>query len=336
LFGRAPTAKIPDSFSVPVFAKSSLFKRGDVCISLAATWGIPRYGDVIAVNTRQSGVNCINLIYDLIPTLYPQWVLPDHHVFITTWVRQQIENADVILTISEFQKKEISNYIADQQLSPKPIEFIRLGDNPNLAASANDQLQIPRYVPDRKFAIFVSTIDVRKNQGLLYHVWRQLAEDLGSQCPQLLLIGSEHLHVTDILYQIRNDSRVRGLVVHLRGVTDEELAWYYRHCEFTLYPSFYEGWGLPVSESLSLGKYCIAGNRASLPEAGGDLIDYFDPRDFVGCYNLVYRAVTDPEYVRRCEERIRANYEAHSWAKTAAHISEIVDRLGGPDQSPAA
>ncbi len=336
LFGIGPVRTSSPAFN-SVSAESVLFKRGDVCISLSATWGLPHYGDTIAANTRQSGAKCINLIYDLIPTLYPQWVLPDHHVFITAWVRQQIENADLILTISEFQKKEISKYIVDQRLSLKPIEFVQLGDNPNFKASAtgDEPLPLPRFVPDRKFAIFVSTIDVRKNQGLLYHVWCRLAEELGSQCPQLLLIGSEHLHVSDILYQIRTDSRVRGLVVHLRNITDKELAWYYRNCAFTIYPSIYEGWGLPISESLSLGRYCIAGNRTSLPEAGGDLVDYFDPFDFAACYNLVYRAVTDPEYVRQCEERIRTNYVPHTWAMTAAHISEIVDRVGSLDRQAA-
>lgn len=333
-FGVGLSAKASNPALKPAPAESILFKRGDVCISLAATWGLTHYGDVIADNKRQGGAKCINLLYDLIPTLYPQWVLPDHHVFITAWVRQQIANADVILTISEFQKKEISGYIADQQLSPKPIEVIRLGDNPHFKASATktEPLPFPDFVPGRKFAIFVSTIDVRKNQGLLYHVWCRLAEELGPQCPQLLLIGSEHLHVSDLLYQIRNDDRIRGLVVHLRNITDQELAWYYQNCAFTIYPSIYEGWGLPISESLSLGRYCIAGNRTSLPEAGGDLVDYFDPFDFAACYKLVYRAATDPDYVKKYEERIRANYVPHTWAMTAAQISHVVDQVGGSDR----
>ena len=159
--------------------------------------------------------------------------------------------------------------------------------------------------------------------------------ELGPDCPQLVLVGTIHLHVSDFLHQIRNDRLVNRLIVHLHDVADEELAWYYRHCAFTIYPSIYEGWGLPISESLSLGRYCIAGNRTSLPEAGGDLVDYFDPLDFAGCYKLVYRAVTDPDYVRQCEERIRTNYVPHTWAMTAAHISEIVDRIGGLDRQAA-
>lgn len=317
--------------------KTILFQPGDVCLSLSATWGFPHYGDVIAANSRASGAKCINMLYDLIPTLFPQWVLPGHSQMITLWVRQQIQNADVVLTISKFQKEEISKFIAADKLPVRPVEVIHLGDNPKFVtpATASASLPLPRYVPERKFVVCVATIDVRKNHSLLYQVWRRLTEELGPDCPQLVLVGTIHLHVSDFLHQIRNDRLVNRLIVHLHDVADEELAWYYRHCAFTIYPSIYEGWGLPISESLSLGRYCIAGNRTSLPEAGGDLVDYFDPLDFAGCYKLVFRAVTDPDYVRQCEERIRTNYVPHTWAMTAAHISEIVDRIGGLDRQAA-
>lgn len=309
--------------------KTILFQPGDVCLSLSATWGFSHYGDVIAANNRASGAKCVNMLYDLIPTLFPQWVSPGHSQMITLWVRQQIQNADVVLTISKFQKEEISRYIATDKLPVRPVEVIHLGDNPKLVttATAGASLPLPRYVPERRFVICVSTLDVRKNHGLLYNVWRRLTEELGPDCPQLVLIGTPHLYVADLLHQISNDRLVNRLIVQLHDVADEELAWYYRHCEFTIYPSVYEGWGLPISESLSLGRYCIAGNKTSLPEAGGDLVNYFDPLDFVSCYQLVHRAVTDPAYVKQCEQRIRANYISHTWTMTAAHISEIVDRI---------
>jgi glycosyltransferase involved in cell wall biosynthesis len=335
LFGESRTAESPTPVRVP--PESILFKRGDVCLSLSATWGLPHYGDVITANTSANGAKCINMIYDLIPTLFPQWVLPGHSQMITLWARRQIENADVVLTISKFQKEEISRYILADKLPDRTIEVIHLGDNPKLVAAtaADASLPLPRYVPKRKFVICVSTLDVRKNHRLLYNVWCRLADELGPDCPQLLLIGAPHLHVSDLLYQIHNDRLVNRLIIHLHDATDEELAWYYRHCQFTVYPSMYEGWGLPISESLSLGKYCIAGNKTSLPEAGGDLVDYFDPLDFVGCYKLVYKAVTDPDYVEQYERRIRASYVPHTWTMAAAHISEIVDRIADSGQREA-
>lgn len=319
------------------YPETKLFQSGDVFISLSATWGLPHYGDVVAANKLQGRVKCINLIYDLIPTLFPQWMLPGTSDVVTYWARQQMANADVILTISEFQKSEISRYMECEKISHRPIEVIRLGDNPGLMAdvAADTRLPLPRYIPERKFVICVSSLDVRKNQALLYHVWQRLAEGLGPNCPKLLLIGTPQLYISDLLHQMRADRSVNELIIHLDDVVDEELAWYYRNCEFTIYPSIYEGWGLPISESLSLGRYCIAGNRTSLPEAGGDLVDYFDPFDFAGCYKLVHRAITDLDYVKQCEQRIRTNYVAHSWAMTAAQISAIVDKISADDRQEA-
>ena len=61
--------------------------------------------------------------------------------------------------------------------------------------------------------------------------------------------------------------------------SDAELAFLYRNCRFTVFPSLYEGWGLPIGESLWFGKLCIASKTSSMPEVGGDLVDYVDPKD---------------------------------------------------------
>jgi hypothetical protein len=92
----------------------------------------------------------------------------------------------------------------------------------------------------------------------------------------------------------------------------------------------YEGWGLPIAESLAAGKYCIAGNATSLPEVGGDFIDYFDPMDYPACYRLVHRAVTDPGYVRQREERISAGYKTSTWRMAAERVSRLADELLDP------
>ena len=325
------TAIVPESAGV----RSIVFQTDDVCLSLSASWGIHRYGETIAANKAKYHFKCVSMIYDLIPTLYPQWLTPGVSRVVTLWVRQQIRNADVILTISNFQKEEIAKYIRDERLPLPPIEVVRLGDNPNFFGrkGAGSSPPLPRFVPDRKFTICVSTLDIRKNQSVLYQVWRRLAEDLGDECPQLLLIGTPHLYVTDLLYQIRHDRLVNRLIVPLTGITDEELAWYYSRCQFTLYPSIYEGWGLPISESLAVGKYCIAGDRTSLPEAGGDFVDYFDPLDVPACYRLVRRAIEDPEYVRMREANIRENYKPYPWRMTAESISRIADECIASDVS---
>jgi glycosyltransferase involved in cell wall biosynthesis len=305
-----------------------IFAPNDVCISMSPSWGNPEYADEIARNKLGGEVKCVNMIYDLIPTLFPEWLPGGWSEIFDPWARRQIANADVVLTISEYQKVEIANYMRTRGLPSKRIEVMIMGDNPPLLANEPAaEIALPRYVPRRKFVLFVATVDVRKNHLCTYHVWRRLSSSLGEDCPELVLIGVNGHFVEDLFHQIRNDGLVKNLISHLQGVTDEELAWYYANCLFTIYPSLYEGWGLPVAESLAVGRYCVASNSSSLPEAGREFPDYFDPLDFAECYRLVHRAVTNPQYVQAREQRIRAEYKPRTWRMAAQQVSDLVDTL---------
>jgi glycosyltransferase involved in cell wall biosynthesis len=171
---------------------------------------------------------------------------------------------------------------------------------------------------------------VRKNHQLSYHVWRRLVEKHGRErVPRLALVGRPGWLTGDLLTQMRSDPLTRDHILLLHDVRDAELAWLYRHCLFTLYPSLYEGWGLPVAESLAAGKYCIASNSSSIPEIAGSLIDYHDPHDSAGCLSLVERALFDGTFLRKREEQIRAGYRITSWRACAAQVLDRIRRHTG-------
>jgi glycosyltransferase involved in cell wall biosynthesis len=128
--------------------------------------------------------------------------------------------------------------------------------------------------------LFVSTIEIRKNHRLLVRVWRRLIARHGTEAvPALIFAGQIGWMVDDLLADLAESGHLGGKIEHRPGLSDEELDEAYRSCLFTVFPSFCEGWGLPIAESLAHGKFCVASNRTSIPEVGGDLIDYFDPSD---------------------------------------------------------
>jgi glycosyltransferase involved in cell wall biosynthesis len=111
----------------------------------------------------------------------------------------------------------------------------------------------------------------------------------------------------------------------LHGVEDAELAWYYRHCAATIYPSRYEGWGLPVAESLGYGRLCLSSSATSMPEISRDLPEFFDPLDAHGLVALVERTLREPDWVRDREAEIRSKFEATPWTHTAGEVLVAVD-----------
>ena len=156
-----------------------------------------------------------------------------------------------------------------------PIEVVELGSGLSDRPVAEEPR--PAGIP-QPYVLFVSTIEIRKNHRLLVRVWRRLMERHGADAvPVLVFAGQIGWLVDDLLAELAASDYLGGKIVLMPGLSDAELRQAYRGCLFTVFPSLCEGWGLPVAESLAQGKFCVASNRTSIPEVGGDLIDYFDP-----------------------------------------------------------
>lgn len=303
---------------------------GDALVSVGATWCLPGHAEAAAV-LRSRGVLVARMIYDLIPTIKPQWLEPQHTQAITLWVREVLTGSDRVLTISEYSRREIEHYCAECRFDQPPLSVVRLGDVLETTTSGRGPAALPKFVPSRPFFLCVSTLDVRKNHRLLYDAWTRLAARRGDACPDLVCIGMAHLHVTDLLRELRQDRAVNRRIHVLHGVEDFELDWYYKNCAATVYPSKYEGWGLPVAESLGHGRLCLASHATSIPEISGDLPEFFDPFDVHGVAGLVERVLDDPAWVQEREERIREEFQPTEWRETAA---QVIAALEAPAAQP--
>src|SRR5437660_11261798 len=142
-----------------------------------------------------------------------------------------------------------------------------------LTAGTQTRISLPpRYV------LYVSTIEHRKNHRLLVRVWQRLLERHGANLvPNLIFAGKIGWLVEDLLADLEASNYLNGKIILLRSLSDAQLHEAYSSCLFTVFPSLCEGWGCPVAESLAHGKFCVASNHTAIPEAGGNLIDYFDP-----------------------------------------------------------
>ncbi len=311
----APVAAVPPDPSGP-------FAPGDVLLSLGASWPIDGHAEATA-SLRARGVCVLRMIYDLIPTIKPQWADEPAVRQATRWVRNVLTESDHVLTISEFSRGEIEKYCAESRFTLPPLSVVRLGDE--LGSGGDEPPPLPRFVPQRPFFVCVSTLDVRKNHRLLYDTWQVLAARDPAHCPDLLCLGMPHAFVTDLLWEMRQDRAVNGRIHLLEGIEDAELAWYYRHCAATIYPSRYEGWGLPVAESLGQGRLCLASNATSIPEISPGLPEFFHPLDALGLAALVERTLRDPEWVRAREAEIRARFVPTPWSRTAGQVRVAIE-----------
>ncbi len=142
--------------------------------------------------------------------------------------------------------------------------------------------------------------------------------------PTLVFAGAVGWMVGDLMKAIESTNRLDGKLVLIHEPDDATLCALYQACRFTLFMSHYEGWGLPVSDSLAFRKICIASNKTAIPEAGGDFCPYVDPDNTTGAYELIRQLIENPNELMRLEERLRTQYKPVLWSTTARAVIEAV------------
>ncbi|MGP9811531.1 glycosyltransferase family 4 protein [Rhodopseudomonas sp. NSM] len=308
----------------------------EVLLLAGENWSRVDY-EAVARMRSERGTRVAAVCQDFIPVVAPQFFADGEFVTkFESYAQFLIRECDLVVSISESTRNDVRAYAqrhggVDGGLRGA-IEVVHLGADLATPAAARRPAALTDAQAQR-FVLSVSTIQSRKNFDLLYHLWRRLTEQGTPNLPTLVIVGQPGFGSSDLLWQIAHDPVTASSIVHLPRAGDDELAWLYQHCAFTLYPSFYEGWGLPVSESLAFGKYCLASNTSSLPEAGAGLAGHLDPLDFAAWRDAVLDLIGSPEQLAKYEAAIRANYRPVTWAQSARRLAEVLRSLSAAPHS---
>lgn len=302
-------------------ARTVRFSSENVLINLGTSWSDRNYLlDVRCIRSR-GGVVYVPLVFDLIPLIGPNWFMQSLVRDYRAWFGSLLHSADGCLAISEATRRDLVQKSADWN-APMPMEsvpVVRLdGDFRQMAADAG-ALRV-HGLEAHHYVLFVSTLEPRKNHREAFKAWMMLAESLGEAAmPRLVCVGGRGWLNEDLHQMLRRYPSLRRMVIVLHGIPDDVLAALYEHCLFALYPSFYEGWGLPVSEALSYGKVPAISAVSSLPEAGGRFARYFDPYDARAIAATV-RALLDDDTRRAVEQAIQRDYVPRTWQNIASDL----------------
>jgi len=295
----------------------------DIILLLGEQWlfeACQKHLDDIKKNKR---VVIINLIYDLVPFFMPELYWDGFPQQYISTITKSINISDRIIVISENTRKDLVRLFP--HIAANRIDKVRLGDDfsSTLDRLNNDKAKTTIHI-DGEFVLCVGTIQPRKNHALLLTVWRRLLLERKMKCPKLVIVGKIGWNVENLLYYVDNNPELKEHIIVLDNVDDFNLVQLYSKCLFTVYPSLYEGWGLPIGESLSLGKLCLVSETSSMTEIAGELVDYFSPYDSGMLYDLVCRYYDDRELLRRKELRIRNEYNSILWTQTASEILQKI------------
>ena len=320
--GQASLRRLRARLRPPVEAQ---FQAGDRWVSLGLDWDTLDQKALYQTKIRHD-LHITLMCYDVIPALFPQLVVLAPGNF-AAYIVDAAWCADQFLCISKHTQQDLQALLSRLGAPVKQSHVVHLGADVAVGARASRPAGLGEDPDSRPFVLYVSTIERRKNHELLYRSWLRLRER-GLTPHRLVFVGMPGWGVTDLMNDLRLDPRIRDDIVILERVQDAELAWLYQNCAFSVFPSLYEGWGLPVAESLAWGKFCLASGAASLPEAGGAWAEYLDPWDVPRWVERLAYYMTDPHAVTEREQCIANGYVAPRWADTAAAIHRYVIQAG--------
>lgn len=293
------------------FNPDSSFCKNSVLIATGSCWGIPEFF-VLANQLRHRGMKFIPLIHDIIPVIEPSLAPPEMEDIFNSFLRKVFRCADVIMAVSKHCANDVTQFASACGYQIKSIKVVKNGgDTPFFEEKT---------VSSHPYALVVGTIEARKNHIILVRAWERLLAKYGEDLPDLVFVGSLGWNIKELLDLLKASHFLNGHVRILTGVADNELAGLYQNCIFTACASLYEGWGLPVAESLSFGKTCLCSSAASLPEVGLDFCLYFNPRKLDDVTAKAEKLLFDAATRESLETHIFRDYQPITWETMATSI----------------
>jgi glycosyltransferase involved in cell wall biosynthesis len=263
------------------------FGPGDVVYLPGLTPTKSVYLERLKSAKSQDGIKIVQLIHDLIPVFAAQYVPHDAPPRFENFLLHTNATADVVLTVSEAAKKDYLRFLEFRTLPPNKVQAVPLAhefmveETPFAnAPSAPDYRSLDvkvLHAARLPYVLCVGTREIRKNNWGLAQVWHSLQQKHGYKLPRLVFAGNKGWQNEEFERLLLRTNNLDDYIALVDSPSDAELAYLYQNCLFSVLPSFYEGWGLPIGESAWFGRPIIASCTSSMPEVAGDFADYIDP-----------------------------------------------------------
>ena len=275
----------------------------------------------VPVGLRKSGIKGIVTIHDLIFLRHPEYYkFFDRKIY--EWkFRKTLKETEYIIAISECTKRDILEF---GDFDPDKIFVIYQSCNPRFGQEIHEQEMqdvINRYKLPSRFILCVGTIEERKNLMLAAKALKLIPEDI-----HLVAVGRQTKYAKKVISEA-NRLGVSNRLHLLSGVTDNELNAIYKKAEVFVYPSRYEGFGIPIIEAIFSGLPVVACSGSCLEEAGGPDCLYVNPDDVEGMAAAVMHMINNED--DRNERILRSQEYVQKFKGTnvASQVFDLYEKL---------
>jgi glycosyltransferase involved in cell wall biosynthesis len=309
------------------------FAPGGVLVTLGTAWWIPNYLLRVREAKARHGVRYVPMVYDCIPALVPEHCAAGLSAEFAAWFAGACVHADAMLAISDCTRDDVLRM--RHGLLPGaddiPVSVLPLHAGP-LLPEASAPPDPPRRRP---YVLFVATIESRKNHLLVFNAWLSLIRRHGAEAvPDLVCVGKRGWLADPAFALLATSRALRERVFLLHDIPDTELDALYRHCVCTVFNSHYEGWGLPVTESIGYGKVPIVADNSSLRQAGGEAALFFASGSEPELVARLEAVIFDENFRAAQEAKLRASPPLRRWDELAADLAAALAAVPGTATPP--
>jgi len=225
---------------------------------------------------KATGDKMVYFVHDLLPLEYPEYFWKDWGKVHLQRLMNSCSVADLIVTVSEDVALKLRNLLQHLNIDFNHIAPIRNGVEDKFVDNSMYSNEICQ--PKNQFTI-VSTIEPRKNHLMLLEIWREFVFAGLENIPKLVIIGDRGWHNTNTFEFIDKCTAIHPYIEEVSDVGDDAMINYIRESKATLFPTYGEGWGLPVVESMALGVQVICSDLSVLRECSDNMAEYIEIHD---------------------------------------------------------
>jgi alpha-1,3-rhamnosyl/mannosyltransferase len=268
-------------------------------------------------------------LHDLSVVLHPQWHPAERVAFYERQFQRGLDRCVHVLAVSEFTRQEVIRHLG---LPPQRVTRTYNGIRAGLRPLPEIEVELARTrlgLPPR-YLLYVGTIEPRKNVLTLLRAYCSLPESFRRVYP-LVLAGGWGWHVGEVAKYLDAEARHRG-VLHLGYVPDEDLPWLYNGARALVYPSLYEGFGLPPVEMLACGGAVLASTAGAVAETVGGQAHLIEPLDLDGWRRALWRICADDDWWQELRTGAVEAARPYSWERCASETLRVYRTLGGVKQ----
>ncbi|NMM04853.1 glycosyltransferase family 1 protein [Polaromonas sp.] len=270
-----------------------------------------------------SGQKPIYFVHDLIPISHPEYCRAGEQALHVRRMQTMLQTGAAVIGNSQFTLDAMADFARCQGLPMPPAVVAKLASAP-LPAGATTQTASPL---SRPYFVVLGTLEPRKNHLLLLNVWRELVQRLGDACPHLVVIGQRGWECENVLDMLERCEVIRPVLHEVAACTDADLARYLHHAQALLFPSFVEGYGMPLVEALMLGTPVVASNLSVFREIAGDIPDFLNPVDGIGWGQAVLD-YTETAGARRAAQLQRLQgFSVPTWDQHFGQVERLLEQL---------